>query len=155
MTTCNWFAVETRPRAELAALADIQAMGLEAYVPQETRLRRTRKGKVVVQHPLLPGFIFVAAETAQDVFRTLDSKAVRNVVRAPGGAAHPIRPKIVDGSPWHFVDEMRVREAAGDFDYTPRQKPQAPAKRWSAGGLKELMAQAKSVLFPDLAPCPA
>lgn len=116
MTTQNWFAVETRPRAELAALADIQAMGLEAYVPQETRLRRTRKGKVVVQHPLLPGFIFVAAESAQDVFRTLGSKAVRNVVRAPGGGAHPIRPKMVDGSPWHFVDEMRAREAAGDFD---------------------------------------
>nr|WP_312165619.1 transcription termination/antitermination NusG family protein [Brevundimonas diminuta] len=152
MTTHNWFAVETRPRAELAALADIQAMGLEAYVPQETRLRRTRKGKVVVQHPLLPGFIFVAAESAQDVFRTLGSKAVRNIVRAPGCAAHPIRPKIVNGWPVHFVDEMRAREAAGDFDYTPRPKPQAVEKRWSAGGLKELMAQARSVLFPDLSP---
>lgn len=70
MTTHNWFAVETRPRAELAALADIQTMGLEAYVPQETRLRRTRRGKVVVQHPLLPGFIFVAAETAGSVRRS-------------------------------------------------------------------------------------
>lgn len=123
MTTTNWFAVETRPRAELAAQADINAMGLEAYVPQETRLRRTRRGKVIVQHPLLPGFIFVCAETVQDVFRVLGSKSVRNVVRAPGGAAHPIRPKIVDGSPWHFVDEMRAREEAGDFDFTPRRKP--------------------------------
>lgn len=122
MTTDNWYAVETRPRRELAALADITAMGLEAYVPQEIRLRRTRKGAVPVQHPLLPGFVFVRA-APRTIFDVLKSKAVRNVIRAPGGAAHPIRAKIVDGWPVHFVDEVRRREAAGDFDFTPRKRP--------------------------------
>lgn len=122
MTTDNWYAVETRPRRELAALADITAMGLEAYVPQETRIRRTHKGKEVVQHPLMPGFIFVSA-ASDTIFDVLKSQAVRDIIRAPGGDAHPIRPKIVDGWPVHFVDEVRRREAAGDFDFTPRKRP--------------------------------
>ena len=122
MTTANWFPVETRPRAELTAQTDITSMGLEAYVPQEIRLRRTRRGAVPVQHTLMPGFVFVRAAPSA-IFDVLKSKAVRNVIRAPGGAALPIRAKIVDGWPVHFVDEMRRREAAGDFDFTPKRKP--------------------------------
>jgi len=121
MPTDKWFAVQTRPRAEMTAMADITAMGLEAYVPQETRIRRTHKGKETVQHPLLPGFVFVCAKS-RSIFDVLKSRAVRDIVRSPGGDAHPIRPKIIDGWPVHFVDEMRAREAAGDFDFTPRRK---------------------------------
>lgn len=123
MPTASWFAIETRPRAEYAALADLEAMdGIDVYLPQETRLRRTRKGKFVVQHPLLPGFLFVNA-TGRSIFDVLRSKAVRGIVRAPGGAAHPIRPRVINGTPWHFVDEMRARENAGEFDFTPKLKP--------------------------------
>jgi len=39
LKTMNWFAIQTRPRAEQAALADIRMMdGREAYPPQETRM---------------------------------------------------------------------------------------------------------------------
>ena len=141
--TKSWFAIETRPRAESAALADIQAMpDLEAYLPQETRLRRTRKGRFVVQHPLLPGFLFVRA-TAQTVFDVLKSKAVRSVVRSPGGAAHPIRPKLVDGKEWNVVDEMRARENAGEFDFTPKRTPliQGGAVRVISGAFKDQIAR--------------
>lgn len=123
MDNLNWFAIQTRPRAEFAALADIQAMdGLEAYLPQETRQRRTRKGKETVRHPLMPGILFVGCK-ARSIFDVLRSRAVRDIIRAPGGEARPIRPKMVDGSPWHIVDELRQREEAGDFDFTPRRKP--------------------------------
>ena len=123
MNSTNWFVVQTTPRGELAALADIQAMdGLEAYLPQETRLRRTRKGKVVVQHPLLPGFLFVGTRT-RSIFDTLRSKSVRGIIRSPGGAAHPIRSKTVNGTAWNFVDELRSRENAGEFDFTPKNRP--------------------------------
>lgn len=123
MSTTHWYVVETRPRAEYAALTDIEAMmGLEVYLPQETRLRRTRKGKFVVQHPLLPGFLFVRA-TARSIFDVMRSQAVRSIVRSPGGAAHPIRPRTVNGTAWDFVDEMRSRENAGEFDFTPKRKP--------------------------------
>ena len=123
VNSTNWFVVRTTPRGELAALADIQAMeGLEAYLPQETRLRRTRKGKVVVHHPLLPGFLFVGTQ-GRSIFDALRSKSVRGIIRSPGGAAHPIRSKIVNGTAWNFVDELKSREIAGEFDFTPKHKP--------------------------------
>jgi hypothetical protein len=59
----------------------------------------------------------------RSIFDVLRSRAVRGIVRAPGGGAHPIRPKLVGGTLWHFVDELRSRENAGEFDFTPRQKP--------------------------------
>lgn len=149
MPTDSWFAVETRPRAEMTAMADINAMGLEAYVPQETRIRRTHKGKEVVQHPLLPGFVFVCAKS-RSIFEVLKSRAVRNVVRSPGGNAHPIRPKIVDGSPRHFVDEMRAREAAGDFDFTPRKKPAMRRPDFLKGAFKDQLAAIRIALFEQV-----
>lgn len=118
----TWFAVETRPRAEYAALADLTAMGFEVYLPQETRLRRTRKGRIPAQHPLMPGFLFVGVQD-RSIFDVLRSRAVRSIVRSPGGGAHPIRPRIVSGQPFHFVEDMRTRETAGEFDSTPRTAP--------------------------------
>jgi hypothetical protein len=161
MKKTYWFAVETRARAEYVALADINAMdGLEAYVPQETRLRRTRKGRVVVQHPLIPSFIFVGSKTPpivdasspdhpHPIFQVLASRAVRALLRSPGGGVHPIRPRYVDGWPVDFVEDLRANEAAGAFDFTPRPKPEAGPKRFQKGDLKELMAFAKNTLFPD------
>lgn len=162
MTTTYWFAVQTRSRAEYAALADINGMdGLEAYLPQETRQRRTHRGKEAVLHPLLPGFIFVGSSVPQiaavastdhphPIFDVLKSKAVRGLVRSPGGGVHPIRPQVIDGWRVNFVDHLREREAAGAFDYTPRQKPEAKAALFQKGDLKELMAMASRALFPDL-----
>lgn len=133
MTTTNWYAIETRPRAEYAALADINSMpGLEAYLPQETRFRRTRKGQFSVEHPLLPGFMFVGCQPEASrpdghplIFNVLHSKAVRSIIRSPGGGVHPIRPKVVRGTSWHFVNELRSRETAGQFDYTREREPLA------------------------------
>lgn len=123
MNSTNWFVLQTTPRGELAALAVIQAMdGLEAYLPWETRLRRTRKGKVVVHHPLLPGFLPVGTQD-RSIFDALLSKSVRGIIRSPGGVAHPIRSKIVNGTAWNFVDELKSREIAGEFDFTPKHKP--------------------------------
>lgn len=160
----NWFAIQTRPRAEQAALADIRMIdGLEAYLPQETRIRRTYKGKETVQHPLMAGFLFVGStvpiivdvnspDHPHPIFQVLKSRAVRDIVRSPGGGVHPIRPMVVDGWRVDFIDHLKAQEAAGAFDYTPRAKPEAKAKRFQKGDLKDLMAFAKNTLFPDLAP---
>lgn len=135
-----WYAVQTRPRAEYAALAEINGMpGLEAYLPQETRQRRTYKGKEPVHSPLMPGFIFVGSpvppimdaaspDHPHPIYAVLKSKSVRDLVRSPGGGAHPIRAQVIDGWRVNFVDYLRQREAAGDFDFIPRQNKATPAK---------------------------
>nr|WP_313041054.1 transcription termination/antitermination NusG family protein [Brevundimonas diminuta] len=162
MTTIYWYAVQTRPRAEYAALADINSMtSLEAYLPQGTRQRRTYRGKETVEHPLMPGFIFVGStvppiidaaspDHPHPIYGVLKSKAVRNLVRSPGGGVHPIRPQVIDGWRVNFIDYLRERESAGAFDYTPRQKPEAKHAQFQKGDLKELMAMVSRALFPDL-----
>lgn len=77
---------------------------------------------MVAQHPLLPGFLFVGTQ-GRSVFNAMRSKAVRGIIRSTGPAAHPIRPKIVNGTAWNFVDELKSREIAGEFDFTPKHKP--------------------------------
>lgn len=157
--TTYWFAVQTRPRAEFAALADINAMpGLEAYLPRETRQRRTFRGKEVVYTPVMPGFVFVGSpirpindvnspDHPHPIYSVLKSNAVRGLVRSAGGGVHPMRPLSVDGWRVDFVDYMRRREDAGDFDFTPRQKKAAPHKPKtksfkSLGGFDDQLAAA-------------
>lgn len=158
-----WFAVQTRPRAESAALADINSMsGLQAYLPQETRLRRTRKGRVTVQHPLMPGFIFVGSTTPpivdaaspdhpHPIFQVLKSRAVRCLVRSGAGGVHPIRPQMIDGWRVEVVDYLRQREAAGAFDFRP-PAPRTPERKFMKGALKDQLTTVMARLFPDLAP---
>lgn len=161
LSTKNWFAVETRVRAEYAAVADINAMdGLEAYLPEETRKRQTRKGERIVQHPLLPGFMFVSCDPDAErpdgrplILDVLRSKAVRSIVRSPGGGIHPIRPKMVRGTAWHFVDELRARENAGQFDYTRDREPleEGSVVRVINGAFKDQIARVISAPAEGLA----
>lgn len=164
MITTHWYAVETRPRAEYAALAEIAALGeFQTYCPQETRLRRTRKGRFVVQHPLMPSIVFVGSHVPpivdvnspdhpHPIFKLLKLPSVRALPRSPGGGVHPIRPAVVDGWRVNFVDHLRSREEAGEFDFTPRHPNDTkPIIQTIRGDLRELMTLARQTLFPDLA----
>lgn len=164
MTTTYWYAVETRVRSENAALREISAIeGLEAYLPQETRLKRTRKGRFVVQHPLMPGFLFVGAKVPpivdvnspdhpHPIFEVLKLQSVRAIVRGAGGGIQPIRPKIIDGWAVNFVDDLRQREAAGAFDFRPAAKPDVAEVKTLTGAFKDQLAQVMKAFYPDLAP---
>lgn len=163
ITTTYWFAVETRARAEQRAIAEIEALGeFQVYVPMEKRLRRTRKGRVPVSHPLMPSIIFVGStippiadvnspDYPHPIFKLLKLSSVRALVRGAGGMVHPIQPITVDGWCQDFVENLRSREAAGEFDFTPRPPVEGqPRKVFKKGDLAELMAVARRTLFPDL-----
>lgn len=162
-TTTYWFAVETRARAEHRALAEITALGgFEVYIPQETRIRRTRKGRFAVSHPLMPSIISVGSKvppiadvTSPDyphpIFALLKLPSVRALPRGAGGQVHPMRPVVVDGWRQDFVENLRAREAAGEFDFTPRAPvADQPRKTFKKGDLAELLALARRALFPNL-----
>lgn len=163
-TTTYWFAVETRARAEHRAIAEIEALGeFQVYVPMETRLRRTRKGRVPVSHPLMSSIIFVGStvppiadvnspDYPHPIFKLLKLPSVRALTRGAGGMVHPIQPITVDGWRQDFVENLRAREAAGEFDFTPRPPVEGqPRKVFKRGDLSDLMALARRTLFPDLA----
>jgi len=147
MTTITWFAIETRPRGEYAALHDLQTMtDLDIYLPQEIRQRRTRKGKEKVRHPLMPGILFVGCIDPADIWAATRSGAVRRIIRSATGEALPIRPQVIDGWRVNIVDHLRAREAAGDFDFTPRQKaPRKPG--FLKGTFRDQLAAVRNALF--------
>lgn len=156
-----WYAVETRVRSEYAALREISALGFDCYLPQETRLKRTRKGRFVVQHPLMPGFLFVGTtvppiidvdspDHPHPIFQVLNLPSVRNLVRGAGGGIHPLRPRVVDGWRVDFVEHLRSREEAGDFDNRPREKTEATKARTLTGAFKDQLAQVMATFYPDL-----
>ncbi|MFN3930824.1 MAG: transcription termination/antitermination NusG family protein [Brevundimonas sp.] len=163
MSTTYWFAVETRPNREYAALAEIDALGeFETYCPQETRLRRTRKGRFVVQHPLMASIVFVGSKVPpiadinspdhpHPIFKLLNLPAVRALPRSPGGGVHPIRPQIVDGWRVDFVDHLKKREAAGAFDFRPREKTEAPQVKTLKGAFKDQLTEVMKAFYPDVA----
>lgn len=55
----NWYALYTRPRWEKKANSELEAMGIEAYLPLVKTLRQWSDRKKMVELPLMPSYIFV------------------------------------------------------------------------------------------------
>lgn len=56
----RWFAIQTNPRSERKAAAELRRAGLRVYIPNRSYEQRNRKGGTNMRHrPLLVGYIFV------------------------------------------------------------------------------------------------
>lgn len=108
-----WYAVRCRPQAEAKAIAGLMERRFDTYMPVEVRLRRTLKGRKRVEHPLIPGYIFVGVKSWQSLYFVTRVEAVQEVISV-GGAAYPI--------PSRFVYDLMARQGTGEFDFTPRKK---------------------------------
>lgn len=59
----NWFAAYTSPRHEKFVQAQLVAKQIQSFLPLYTAVRRWKNGvKREIQHPLLPGYVFVCLE---------------------------------------------------------------------------------------------
>lgn len=108
-----WYAVRCRPQAEAKAIAGLMERRFDTYMPVEVRLRRTLRGRKRVEHPLIPGYIFVGVKSWQSLYFVTRVEAVQEVISV-GGAAYPI--------PSRFVYDLMARQGTGEFDFTPRKK---------------------------------
>lgn len=69
----TWYVVQTKPRQELRANANLENQGIEAALPMIT-LERIRRGKrVPVREPLFPGYIFVKFSNYSQNFHKIRS----------------------------------------------------------------------------------
>ena len=59
----RWYAARTRCGAELSVAGRLQKLGVEHFVPTETR-RRSR-GSATYEHALIPGLVFLKATKKQ------------------------------------------------------------------------------------------
>ncbi len=61
----HWYAVQTKPRQEAVAEANLQRQGFETYLPM-LRRRKLRAGKwVQAVEPLFPRYLFIRADARE------------------------------------------------------------------------------------------
>ena len=75
----GWFVVQTKPRQEDTALANLQQQGYTAWLPRLAVPRRRREQWVTVSEPLFPGYLFVQLTPGKD-----DPAPIRSTLGARG-----------------------------------------------------------------------
>jgi transcription antitermination factor NusG len=124
----SWFAVQTKPRHEKKAAAELQEKGISAFLPLCSEKRQWSDRQRVVELPLFPQYVFVRIEqnleTRVSVLRT---NGITNFVGTRGiGIAIPdeqieqVQTVIAQGipvSPHLFMNiGKRIRIRGGAFD---------------------------------------
>lgn len=115
----KWYAVRTATRQEKRARDSLHEMGFPAYLPCETRWRRTKADKEKIETPLFVGYLFVQCEPTDWHVIAEEAEGVHQFVRyhGPGGLSVPFP------IPAKVVDEILMDQEAGDFDKTRSEKP--------------------------------
>ena len=84
----NWFALYSKPRSEFKAEEQLNAEGIENYLPTYRTIRQWSDRKKKVTLPLLPGYIFIFATEKErlisleqySIVRTLTFKGVPAII---------------------------------------------------------------------------
>jgi transcription antitermination factor NusG len=58
VTTCRWFAVRTRARAEKSVFDQLERKGIEAFLPTMIKWSRWKDRKKAIEWPVFPGYCF-------------------------------------------------------------------------------------------------
>lgn len=82
----SWHAVYVKSRAEKKALFDLQAQGIETYLPIQRKLRQWSDRKKWVEMPVMAGYLFVKV-CRKEYDQVLQSNNVVSYVRFDGKAA--------------------------------------------------------------------
>lgn len=107
--TSPWVVVRSKPQMERIAEEEISKRGMVAYCPvyrYEFRHHRSKKW-IIREFPLMRGYLFLRADNI-DWYKLTRCKAVLTILRSVGG--EPI------GLAAPVIEEIRARQAAGDFD---------------------------------------
>ena len=113
-----WFIARSAPRCEQRALTSLMENGITAYLPCETRWKRTRKAKERVKLPLFGGYLFIRLP--------LNDEGVPvgfHIARAANGVAGFVamasRPAQV---PSAWIARLMAEEESGAYDRTPPER---------------------------------
>jgi len=109
----NWYALFVRSHHEFVTKAQLLKLGIEAFLPSVTKMRRWSDRGKAITIPLFPGYVFVhirpSAETFLKVVKTHGS--VSFVSQEQG------RPTPVDPAEMHALQLMLARN--GEIDIYP------------------------------------
>jgi transcriptional antiterminator RfaH len=93
----TWFAVQTQPRAEPKARANLERQGYAVYAPRLRRRRRHARRVENVLVPLFPGYVFVDLDPKGGAWRPINSTL--GVVRLVcfGETPAPVPRGVIEG----------------------------------------------------------
>jgi transcription antitermination factor NusG len=77
-----WYAVHVRYNLEFKTLHRLQAVGIEAFLPSYSSVRRWSDRTVTLDRPLFPGYLFVHMSW-RDKLRVISQSGVLSVVGGP------------------------------------------------------------------------
>jgi transcription antitermination factor NusG len=91
----DWFAVRTRARAEKAVRDQLDARGVEVFLPTVTRWSRWKDRTKAIDWPLFAGYCFARFEPA-DLLHVRTCPAVAGIITFCGELA-PLPEREIDG----------------------------------------------------------
>lgn len=130
----SWYVVEVEPRAEEAVTKRARDIAATAYYPSGKHIVRRGRTRVIecgVTKPAMPGYVFVYGSSHFANFRR-EFDAPDAVPHCLGWLNGPDGPEPVDA---RVVDDLKQREADGEFDAALREK-RYWAPRWLRAGAK-------------------
>lgn len=106
--TAKWFCVMTNPNCQGRAALGLYAAGYRTFMPKVRRWVSHARTKVAKEKPLLGRYLFVEVDHPRQSFGTV--KAVNGVETLISTLGRPT------AFPSHWVDDLRVRYMAGEWD---------------------------------------
>lgn len=126
----QWYVVVANTNQERLVKAQLTRLGFDAYLPMvpPPAKARVRNGVVPGPRPMIPGYLFVCADTGSPRWRDiLSAMGVRQVIsRGVGDAMRPVP------IPGRLIDELQSREVNGLVILPPPGAP-APEPRHRRG----------------------
>ena len=92
----RWYVVQTRPRAEGKAVANLARQGFATYLPRYLKKRRHARRVETVLVPLFPRYLFVAVDMATQRWRSISSTFGVTQLVCNGDDPAPIADDIID-----------------------------------------------------------
>jgi len=128
----DWYAVNTKPRQEKVAEANLRQLGVETFCPQLKREKWIRRKWQTVVGPLFPGYLFARFDAKTQLRAVKYARGVRRIV---GFGPAPVR--VDEG----IIESIRSRIRNGYVTVQP-SAPLAPgqAVRIHGGPLEGLRA---------------
>ena len=92
-----WFVVETLPRREVLAVANLERQGFACFHPRFRKLRRHARRQDIVLAPLFPGYMFVNFAPDSMPWRSINGTfGVKRLISFDGRVPRAMPPRTVE-----------------------------------------------------------
>ncbi len=102
----SWFALYTKPRSEFKAAEQLEANGINRYLPTVTTLKQWSDRKKKITEPVIRGYIFIKADEKERLL-ALEQYSIVRCVTERG------RPAVIPE--WQIDNLKKMLEYDGDF----------------------------------------